>query len=166
LYIQFWIRVIFLYQFGINFWWVILRVKTMTRRGSWSGAGQLASLTLSWLRANQSFLLLFNDVCLTEKQQIPILVFGLCSNSWDTALDKHANNYTTNAVIQYLKGEMKTKSKAKAVYYNIWVNNSEILMIFTLKRNTKFSIFCLMICTCVLGWKKQKISIGKRTNFW
>ena len=73
------------------------------------------SVGKSWLRANQSFLLLFNDVCLTEKQQIPILVFGLCSNSWDTALDKHANNYTTNAVIQYLKGEMKTKSKAKAV---------------------------------------------------
>jgi hypothetical protein len=28
---------------------------------------------LSWFRANQSLLLLLNDVCLAEKQQIPIL---------------------------------------------------------------------------------------------
>ena len=34
------------------------------------------------------------------------------------------------------------------------------------KRNTKFSIFCLMIGTYVLGWKKKKISIGHQTNFF
>ena len=45
-----WIRVISLYQFGINCWWVILRVtiprrvKTITRCGSWSGAGDKAFL--------------------------------------------------------------------------------------------------------------------------
>jgi hypothetical protein len=36
--------VIFLYQFGINFWWMILWVKTMTRRRSWSGVGDGAFL--------------------------------------------------------------------------------------------------------------------------
>jgi hypothetical protein len=29
--------------------------------------------TLFWFRANQSLLFLLNDVCLAEKQQIPIL---------------------------------------------------------------------------------------------
>jgi hypothetical protein len=30
------------------------------------------AITLSWLRANQSLLFLFNDMCLVEKQQILI----------------------------------------------------------------------------------------------
>jgi hypothetical protein len=37
----------------------------------------LLSETLFWFRANPSLLLFLNAVCLAEKQQIPILVFGL-----------------------------------------------------------------------------------------
>ena len=37
----------------------------------------LHSDTLFWFRTNQSLLFLLNAACLAEKQQIPILVFGL-----------------------------------------------------------------------------------------
>jgi hypothetical protein len=49
----------------------------------------LHSDTLFWFRANQSFLFLLNAAYLAEKQQIPILVFGLLEPTI---------YYTTNAV--------------------------------------------------------------------
>jgi hypothetical protein len=47
--------------------------------------------TLSWFRANQSFLFLLNAACLAEKQQIPILQSFVwpdrCSNPRSTTLE-------------------------------------------------------------------------------
>jgi hypothetical protein len=46
--------------------------------------------TLSWFRSNQSLFFLLNDACLAEKQQIPILFFGLTdqgSNPRSTTLE-------------------------------------------------------------------------------
>jgi hypothetical protein len=37
-------------------------------------AGKHVATTLSWFRANAFFLFLVNAACLTEKQQIPILL--------------------------------------------------------------------------------------------
>ena len=64
----------------------------------------LHSETLFWFTANQSLLLLLSAVCLAEKQQISILVFGL---NW-TGLEltichspaERANNYTTDLVLE------------------------------------------------------------------
>jgi hypothetical protein len=39
---------------------------------------------LFWFRDNQSLLLLINAACLAEKQQIPILVFGLTQPGLET----------------------------------------------------------------------------------
>ena len=57
---------------------------------------------LSWFRANQSLLFLLNAACLVEKQQIPILVFGLTRSGLKPTIyctqGEHANQYTTDAV--------------------------------------------------------------------
>jgi hypothetical protein len=62
----------------------------------------LHSDTLFWFRANQSLLFLLNAVYLAEKQQIPILVFGLTQSGLEPTIyrtrGEHANNYATNAV--------------------------------------------------------------------
>ena len=59
--------------------------------------------TLSWFQANQSLLFLLNAVCLVEKQQIPISVFGLTRSGLEPTIyltqDEHANHYTTDAVV-------------------------------------------------------------------
>jgi hypothetical protein len=58
--------------------------------------------TLFWFQANQSLLFLLSTVCLAEKQQIPILVFGLTQPGLEPTIystrGKHANHYTTDAV--------------------------------------------------------------------
>ena len=58
--------------------------------------------TLYWFRANQSLLFLLNAECLEEKQQIPILVFGLTQSGLEPTIyhtqGEHANHYTINAV--------------------------------------------------------------------
>ena len=55
--------------------------------------------TLFWLWTNQSLL---SAVCLAEKQQIPISVFGLTQIGIKRTIyrtrDEHTNHYTTNAV--------------------------------------------------------------------
>ena len=61
--------------------------------------------TLSRFQANQCFLVL-NDVCLAEKQQIPIcLVFGLTQSGIELMIyntrGEHANNYTTGALLHF-----------------------------------------------------------------
>ena len=52
--------------------------------------------TFSWFRANQYLLFLLNDVCLAEKQHIPILKclvwLDRDSNSRSTALEAKQNN--------------------------------------------------------------------------
>jgi hypothetical protein len=58
----------------------------------------LHSDTLFWFRAIQSLFFLLNAACLAEKQQIPILVFGLLEPTIYRTWGKHANHYTTNAV--------------------------------------------------------------------
>ena len=62
----------------------------------------LHSDTLFWFRASQSLLFLLNAVYLAEKQQIPILVFGLTQSGLEPTIyrtrGEHANNYATNAV--------------------------------------------------------------------
>jgi hypothetical protein len=62
----------------------------------------LHSDTLFWFRANQSLLFLLNAVYLAEKQQIPILVFGLTQSGLEPTIyrtrGEYANNYATNAV--------------------------------------------------------------------
>ena len=56
--------------------------------------------TLSWFWANQSLHFLLNDVCLAEKQPVPI--FGFTRSGLEPMIyhiwDKHANHYTTDAV--------------------------------------------------------------------
>ena len=65
-------------------------------------AGKHVATTLSWFRANAFFLFPVNAACLTEKQQIPILL----SLAWqDRGIEptiyhtrgKHAYHYTTDA---------------------------------------------------------------------
>jgi hypothetical protein len=62
----------------------------------------LHSDTLFWFRANQPLLFLLNAACLAEKQQIPILVFGLTRPGLEPTIyrtpGEHANHYATNAV--------------------------------------------------------------------
>jgi hypothetical protein len=62
----------------------------------------LHSDTLFWFRANQSLFFLLNAACLAEKQQIPILVFGLTRPGLEPTIyrtrDKHAIHYATDAV--------------------------------------------------------------------
>jgi hypothetical protein len=59
--------------------------------------------TLSWFRSNQSMLFLLNTACLAEKQQIPLLVFGLTRSWLEPAIyhtrGEYANYYTTDAVV-------------------------------------------------------------------
>ena len=59
--------------------------------------------TLSWFRSNQSLFFLLNDACLAEKQQIPILFFGLTRPGLEPAIyhtrGEYANYYTTDAVV-------------------------------------------------------------------
>ena len=59
--------------------------------------------TLSWFRANQSFLVLLNAVCLAEEQQIPISIVFSLNSPWLKLTDlphsgEHANHYTTDGV--------------------------------------------------------------------
>jgi hypothetical protein len=62
----------------------------------------LHSDTLSRFQSNQPLLFLHNAVRLAEKQQIPILVFGLTWPKLEPTIyrtrGKHANNYTTDVV--------------------------------------------------------------------
>ena len=62
----------------------------------------LHSDTLFWFRANQSLVFLLNAACLAEKQQIPILVFGLTRPGLEPTFyrsrGEHANHYATDAV--------------------------------------------------------------------
>ena len=54
---------------------------------------------LSWFRTNQSLLLFLKVVCLAQKQQKPILVFGLTQlglKPQSTIWGGYANHYTTN----------------------------------------------------------------------
>jgi hypothetical protein len=65
---------------------------------------------LSRFRANPSLFLLLNAVCLVEKQQIPILVFGLTLSGLEPTIyrirGEHVNHYTTDAVVaRYLRWE-------------------------------------------------------------
>ena len=76
----------------------------------------LLSNTLSWIRANQYLLFLLNAACLAEKQQIPIL-YSLVwpdrdSNPRSTALEEHANHYTSDAVTSFDKKEIVTNHKS------------------------------------------------------
>jgi hypothetical protein len=52
--------------------------------------------------------------CLAEKQQIPILVFGLTQSTLDPMIyrtrGEHANHYTTDAVIQLTINNDKAKT--------------------------------------------------------
>ena len=63
----------------------------------------LHSDTLSRFRANQSLLFLLNDVCLAEKQHVPIVIIfgmtrlGLEPTIYNTRVED-ANHYTTVAV--------------------------------------------------------------------
>ena len=58
---------------------------------------------LSWFRSNQSLLFLLNAACLAEKQQTPILVFGLIRSGLEPAIHhtrgEYANYYITDAVV-------------------------------------------------------------------
>ena len=49
-----------------------------------------------------NLLFLLNAACFAEKQQIPILVFGLIRSGLEPTIyctrDEHANHYTTDAV--------------------------------------------------------------------
>ena len=62
----------------------------------------LHSDTLFWFRANQSLLFPLNVVCLAEKQQKPILVFGLTRPWLEPTIyhtwGEHANHYATDVV--------------------------------------------------------------------
>ena len=67
----------------------------------------LHSGTLSWLRANQSLLLLRHATYSVEKQQIHIFtVFGLTQPWLEPTIyltwGKHAHHYTTDAVDVYI----------------------------------------------------------------
>jgi hypothetical protein len=65
----------------------------------------LHSDILFWFRANQSLLFLLNAAWLAEKQQIPILVFGLTRPMLEPTIyrtwDEHTNHYATDAVELY-----------------------------------------------------------------
>jgi hypothetical protein len=75
-------------------------------RAHWNNSLQVDMLphsdTLSWFQANQSLLFLLNAACLVEKQQIPILVFGLTRSGLKPTIYhtqcEHANQYTTDAI--------------------------------------------------------------------
>ena len=76
----------------------------------WNNSYQVEMLlhsdTLSWFRAIQSLLLLQNDAYLAEKQQIPILVFGLTRHVLEPNIycTGGENAYTTkgNIILEYL----------------------------------------------------------------
>ena len=62
----------------------------------------LLSETLFWFRAKMSLFLFLNAVCLAEKQQIPILVFGLIWPGLEPTIyhirGEHGNCCTTDVI--------------------------------------------------------------------
>ena len=70
--------------------------------------------TLSWFQTNQSALL-FNTLCLAEKQQIPILFYFVWPNStiYHHTWGKHHNSYTTYVVSQQSRSWSKRFKEEK-----------------------------------------------------
>jgi hypothetical protein len=98
-------------------WWFLLCTRpnmaswifiVLHNVANWNKSSQvdmsLHSETLFWFTANQSLLLLLSAVCLAEKQQISILVFGLTWTGLEPTIyrspGERANNYTTNLVLE------------------------------------------------------------------
>ena len=83
--------------------------------------------TLAWFRANQSLFFLLNAECLEEKQQIPILVFGLTQSGREPTIyhtrGEHANHYTTNAVEILLKAALNTITLTPYMTYLIYLSH-------------------------------------------
>jgi hypothetical protein len=71
----------------------------------WNNSSQIdmPSHSNTWFRANQSLLILLNDACLAEKQQVPILKYLVWPLS-ELELTiyrtrgEHANEYATDSV--------------------------------------------------------------------
>ena len=82
----------------------------------------LHSNTVFWFRANQSLLFLLKAACLVEKQQIPILVFGLIRTVLESTIyrtrGEHANHCATDAV-----AVSSNRARARCTRYNIYVSD-------------------------------------------
>ena len=72
--------------------------------------------TLSWFRANQSFLFLLNTVYLAEKQQIPILKWGfepMISYTWG----------------EYATHEVSTLTITPMMWFTLWSIESYVIAV-------------------------------------
>ena len=82
--------------------------------------------TLFWLWADQSMLLLLNAACLAEKQHVPVFkVFGL-TRPWIESTTfrtrgKHANHYTTQAVLGWKSRVMFIIDKYVSIVHIGWL---------------------------------------------
>ena len=80
---------------------------------------------LSWFQANQSFLFLLNAMCLAEKKQIRISVFGFTLSGPKPTIyrtrGEHANHYITDAVLRNRNSYIDSLMVFNATFNNISV---------------------------------------------
>jgi len=88
----------------------------------------LHSDTLYWFQANQSLLLLLNAAYLGEKQQIPILAFGLTQPGLEPTIyrtrGKQANHYTIDVVRDMIWRYELNSQKYMQTFKNSTILNS------------------------------------------
>jgi hypothetical protein len=88
----------------MRWWWSSLSGGSLKQQSV--GTHVIYLDTLSWFRANQSFLFLLYAACLVEKQQILILMSGLIQVGLEFTIcctrSKHASHYTTDVTITSL----------------------------------------------------------------
>jgi len=88
----------------------------------------LHSDTLYWFQANQSLLLLLNAAYLGEKQQIPILAFGLTQPGLEPTIyrtqGEQANNYTIDVVRDMIWRYELNSQKYMQTFKNSTILNS------------------------------------------
>ena len=88
-------------------WWEQVTLKWGEQLSTGRHDAPLGQSILSRFRANQSLLFLLNAACITEKQQIPILVFDVTRSGLEPTIyrtrGEHANHYPTDAIILQLE---------------------------------------------------------------
>ena len=136
----------------------------------------LHSDTLFWFRANQSMLFLLYDACLhvAEKQQIPILVFGLTRPGLEPTIyrtrGEHTNHYATDMYQEKLRVSNKPMNSNVneniAISLSTKIDTNHYNLIYTYHTFGSLSFSCLNLCKAMnprwimLGdWKKENIYI-------
>ena len=106
--------------------------------------------TLSRFRANKSLLSLLNAVCLAEKQQIPILVFGLTRSGLEPTIyhthGEHANHYTNDVVAIIGDATVTVKSRTAVMLERLSCTSTFISFLTKCLVNLILTFFSTACC--------------------